>query len=149
MLEQLVSLFLPKNLFNYFELIGITEQEIPGQKRGILLIELDENNLLPEGYSKDFYESKGFYSSAKIQDFPIRGKEVYLILRPRRWRSKEGKEDIKNDYSFVAEGTKITQELSDFLKELIESREDTISNIAYYHKIKAKKLRVHYKEKTL
>jgi hypothetical protein len=39
-----------------------------------------------------------------------------LILRRRRWCSKEGNEDIKNDYSFVAEGSKITHELSDFLK---------------------------------
>jgi hypothetical protein len=34
-----------------------------------------------------------------------------------------------------------------FVAIIIESREDKISNIAYYQKIKAEKLRVHYKKK--
>ncbi len=42
MFAELVSLFLPKNLLNYFELTRVTEQEVPNQKSEILLIELDE-----------------------------------------------------------------------------------------------------------
>ena len=63
------------------------------------------------------YESKGFYDRAMIQDFPIRGKAVYLCIKRRRWRNKFNKSiEIKSDYSFITEGSKLTIELSDFLK---------------------------------
>ena len=38
MLAQLVSLFLPKNVLHYFELIGVTEQEISGGEKGVLCL---------------------------------------------------------------------------------------------------------------
>lgn len=79
---------------------------------------LDENNSLPDGYSESEYESKGFYKRVAIQDFPIRGKTVYLFIKRRRWRKKGGKfQEIKSDYTFIAEGSKLTDELSAFLKD--------------------------------
>jgi hypothetical protein len=79
---------------------------------------LEEKNFLPPGYSNDCYESKGFSSSSRVQDFPIRGKAVYLIIKKRRWRDKATKKEIiQNDYSFIAEGSKLTSELSAFLKD--------------------------------
>lgn len=77
---------------------------------------MEEQNKLPTGYSTSEYESKGFSSQSMIQDFPIRGKAVYLLIKRRRWRHKETKKEITSDYSFIAEGSKITKELSDFLK---------------------------------
>lgn len=71
---------------------------------------------MPKGYKATDYESNGFYPSKTIQDFPIRGKAFYLTIKRRRWRHKETKKEIKSDYSFIAEGSKLTQELSDFLK---------------------------------
>ncbi len=84
----------------------------------ILLFLLFGKNQLPIGYNADEYESKGFYISSKVQDFPIRGKAVYLQFKRRRWRHKIRKNEIiQNDYSFIAEGSKLTKELSDFLKD--------------------------------
>jgi hypothetical protein len=78
---------------------------------------LEEKNQLPSGYDSTLYESKGFYEDKTIQDFPIRGKAVYLVVRRRRWRLKsDPKSIIQNDYSFIAEGVKLTQEVADFLK---------------------------------
>ena len=80
-------------------------------------IDLEEINQIAEGYDSSQYESKGFTPAVLIQDFPIRGKAVYLLIRRRRWRNKKDKNEIiQNDYSIVAEGSKITKELSDFLK---------------------------------
>jgi len=79
-------------------------------------IYLLEKNVLPIGYSNLEYESKGFYLDKTIQDFPIRGRAVYLIIKRRRWRHKQSGIIIKSDYSFIAEGSKITEELSAFLK---------------------------------
>jgi hypothetical protein len=81
-------------------------------------ISLEENNVIPRHYAAGNYESKGFYTEVTIQDFPIRGKAVYLLIKRRRWRYKNNLKDIiRNDYSFIAEGSKLTKELADFLKE--------------------------------
>lgn len=73
--------------------------------------------MIPNGYDSALYESKGFYPLTVIQDFPIRGKAVYLAIKRRRWRHKVRKNEIiHNDYSIIADGSRLTQELSDFLK---------------------------------
>jgi hypothetical protein len=79
-------------------------------------ISFEEKNELPTGCSKSDYESKGFMESKLIQDFPLRGKGVYLRIKVRRWRDKQTGLIIKRDFSFLADGSKFTQELSDFLK---------------------------------
>jgi len=81
------------------------------------VIEFEEKNDLPPGYSNLEYESKGFMESKLIQDFPLRGKAVYLRVKKRRWRHKKNGKIIKRDFSFIADGSKFTQELSDFLKD--------------------------------
>lgn len=81
------------------------------------LIDFEEKNELPTGYSSIDYESKGFMESKLIQDFPLRGKAVFFRIKKRRWRHKKTAEIIKRDFSFIAVGSKFTQELSDFLKD--------------------------------
>jgi hypothetical protein len=81
------------------------------------LIDFDEKNEIPNGYSALSYESKGFTSACMVQDFPIRGKGVYLRIRKRRWRNKQTGAIIQRDFSFIADGSKFTHELSDFLKD--------------------------------
>jgi hypothetical protein len=81
------------------------------------LIDFEEKNELPNGYSALEYESKGFMEGKLIQDFPIRGRAVFLRISKRRWRHKQTGAIIKRDFSFIADGSKFTQELSDFLKD--------------------------------
>lgn len=81
------------------------------------LLDFEEINEVPNGYLAEDYESKGFMESAIIQDFPLRGKGVYLRIKKRRWRHKQTKQIIKRDFSFIADGSKFTQDLSDFLKD--------------------------------
>ncbi len=116
MLEELIDLFLPESLLDHFDVEQIQELGDVSHKRMIYHIHLTEKNHLPDGYLKAHYESKGFYKPKTIQDFPIRSKAVYLVIKRRRWRNKITKEEIKSDYSFIAEGSKLTKELSDFLK---------------------------------
>jgi len=87
------------------------------RKEDYWLIEFEEKNELPNGYSTTEYESKGFIGSKLIQDFPLRGKAVFLRVKKRRWRHKQTGAVIKRDFSFIAEGSKFTKELSDFLKD--------------------------------
>lgn len=114
-IEILASLFLPSGLLERFELIRVEELENTKSKKREYHIWLDEKNDLPS--SIENYESKGFYPAKVVQDFPIRGKAVFLHIRRRRWRDKAGlKPDIKSDYSFIAKGVKLTEELAAFLK---------------------------------
>ena len=117
MKKELLGYFLPEGLLKYFTITSVDELGEISTKRMVLQIELEEINTLPTGYDPAIYESKGFYPIKVIQDFPIRGKAVYLAIKRRRWRNKERKNEvIHNDYSLVADGSKLTQELSDFLK---------------------------------
>jgi transposase len=58
---------------------------------------------------------KVFFEEIKVQDFPIRGKGVYLFIRRRRWVDKEGKIYQRN-WELVAQGTRMTKEFAAFLK---------------------------------
>lgn len=116
-MQDILSLFLPESLLHHFDIVKTEELCEISHKRHIYHIHLTEKNNLPSGYSHLDYESKGFYNAKTIQDFPIRGKAVYLVIRRRRWRHKESQTVIKSDYSFISEGSKLTQELSDFLKD--------------------------------
>ncbi|MEG1699934.1 MAG: transposase family protein, partial [Alistipes sp.] len=71
-----LHLLLPKELFNYFELIDsqVGEHDIH--------LFLDEKSIPPQG---GHYHSAGFTEQRIINDFPIRGKAVFLHIRRRKW----------------------------------------------------------------
>jgi transposase len=120
--QELIKWMLPAGLLEHFEVEKIVESTRPGHEhemlRKVLTIHLVEKNILPAGFSAEEYESKGFTDERKIADFPIRGKAVYLSIRRRRWRHKQDKNKvIQNDLSFIADGTRMTEELAAFLKD--------------------------------
>ncbi len=108
--------FFPRLLLDHFTIVAFKELCDISTKEVFFEIHMNEVNRLPSTYNSLDYESKGFFSTTKIQDFPIRGKAVYLSIKRRRWRDKLTKKQIVNDYSFISEGARLTQELSDFLK---------------------------------
>lgn len=115
--SELIGYFLPEKLLEFFKIERFEELGEVTTRKMCFYIYLEERNVIPMGYESSMYESKGFYPATTVQDFPIRGKSVYLIIKRRRWRYKERKNEvISNDYSLIAEGSKFTKELSDFLK---------------------------------
>ena len=115
--KALIGYFLPEGLLEHFKITNVEELGEVSTKRMVIQVELEEINTIPKCYDSSLYESKGFYPITIVQDFPIRGKAVYLAIKRRRWRHKEHKNEIiHNDYTLIAEGSRITQELSDFLK---------------------------------
>ena len=115
--ESLYEAFFPSDLIKHFSITGIEELGEVQYKRTCLYIYIEEKNILPSGYALTEYESKGFFEPKQIQDFPIRGKAVYLIIKRRRWRSKlDAQQTISSDCSFIADGAKLTEDLSAFLK---------------------------------
>jgi hypothetical protein len=116
--KEILSSFLPTGLLEHFCITDFKELGHIATKTDSYYLFLEEKNQLPSGYDSSKYESKGFYEEKTVQDFPIRGKAVYLVVKRRRWRLKQDpKSIIQNDYSFIAEGVKLTQEVADFLKD--------------------------------
>ena len=114
--QDLISHFLPEGLLSHFTITSVFTLGEVATKKLFFAITLEENNLILGDIDGSLYESKGF-TEVTVQDFPIRGKAVYLKIRRRRWRLKaDPKQVIRNDFSFVAEGAGFTRELSDFLK---------------------------------
>jgi hypothetical protein len=114
---DLLNSILPEGLLDHFDIVDFKDLGDISTKKDCFFIYLDEKNVLPSLYRTEDYESKGFNNQTIVQDFPLRGKAVYLVIRTRRWRKKTDKsQEVKNDYSFIAEGSKLTVELSDFLK---------------------------------
>jgi hypothetical protein len=107
----------PSELTKYFTISSFQILGSVPLKKEYWLIDFDEINELPTGFSETEYESKGFMEGKIVQDFPLRGRGVYLRIRKRRWRHKQTDLIIKRDFSFLAAGSKFTQELSDFLKD--------------------------------
>jgi hypothetical protein len=114
--SSIFRLLLPDGMLEYFCITEIKELCRLSDKKTFYELHIEENNVLHSGYDASQYESKGF-TEITIQDFPLRGKDVFLVIRRRRWRNKNNPSEIvKNDYSFIAEGSRLTRELADFLK---------------------------------
>ena len=77
--HSLLNLVLPKGILDYFTVSNIeqTEENVN--------IYLSEKNIVPQEYIKDKLVSKGFFDEIRIQDFPLRGKDVFLLIKRRRW----------------------------------------------------------------
>jgi hypothetical protein len=86
-------LLLPEGTLDYFDLVDVKESV------NEVVIYLEEKNIVPEKYTDQDIESKGFYDPVIVQDFPLRGKKVFLNIRRRRWlkpRNEESAGKIKS-----------------------------------------------------
>lgn len=107
----LLKLILPEAIEEYFEL---TETKKDGD---IIHLYLKELNKTPAEYSTNKLTSKGFFEEVTIQDFPIRGFKVFLHLTRRRWLNEDTGKVVFRNWELVAQGTRITKDFADFLKE--------------------------------
>ena len=64
-------LLLPEGTLDYFDLVDVKESV------NEVVIYLEEKNIVPEKYTDQDTESKGFYDPVIVQDFPLRGKMVF------------------------------------------------------------------------
>lgn len=108
----LVELLLPEFILQHFELKGVRKDE------GILHLDLEEVNALPEELSTEKLLSKGFFPVITVQDFPIRGYKVFMHIKRRRWLQESTGKVVYRDWTIVATGTRITSEFAAFLKEI-------------------------------
>jgi hypothetical protein len=114
--EEALRYIFPSELVEYFDIVSIQELGNVKAKEDYYEVIFEEKAVIPERVNASEYESKGFFSKI-VQDFPLRGRAVFLEIKRRRWRHKQTGAEISRDFSFLAEGSKFTKELADFLKE--------------------------------
>jgi len=111
-MQDILTAFFPSGLLEYFEVLSYDLKE------GYYVFELQEKNIVPDGYQREFIESKGFYQGGTITDFPLRGKRCEYKVRRRKWLDKLTGKVIHRDWNIIAKGTRITEEFASFLKGL-------------------------------
>jgi len=107
---SLLKLILPTLLVEYFALVN---QEESKESIHLYFEELNDTSFIQDNVK---VHSKGFYNESTVQDFPIRGKSVYLHIKRRKWMDIETKEIMFRDWDIVAKGTRMTSEFATFLK---------------------------------
>lgn len=109
---DVLKLILPELLVDYFDLVKHETHS------DVLHLYFEEKNSIPKEESKGILIAHGFHKELTIQDFPLRGKVVYLHIKRRRWLDKNSKEIVQRDWNLVAQGTRMTVEFAAFLKAL-------------------------------
>ena len=89
----LLKFMLPDFLIENFEIVSATNSEEN------LHMYFEEKAKPPKEFDAVEFVSKGFLDEIIIQDFPLRGKFVYLHIKRRRWTNKTTGEIIKRDCS--------------------------------------------------
>ncbi|MHC8950628.1 ISAon1 family transposase N-terminal region protein [Sphingobacterium hungaricum] len=110
--KALMPLIIPEGVSDYFEMTHYSKDD----RR--LDIFLEELNITPEEYQGQKLVSKGFFDPITLQDFPIRGLQVYLHVKRRRWLNLDIDKAVYRNWELVAKGTRITQDFAAFLKEI-------------------------------
>jgi hypothetical protein len=109
---ELLKLFLPELLVEHFE---ITQTKTVSET---LHLYFEEKNQPPVEHSSKMLVSKGFHEEITVQDFPLRGKHVFLHIKRRRWTDKDTNGIVQRDWNLVAKGSRLTEEFAVFLKEI-------------------------------
>lgn len=117
--EELVGLLLPEGILEYFEYIGYERKSREEVKPcGEITIILEEKNVvpkLPEAYRDKKIRQKGF-KEISIDDFPVRGKKVKLLLRRRVWQIEGSQEVFKKEIVATYPGTKLEKGFAIFFE---------------------------------
>lgn len=109
---ELLKLFLPEILVDHFDLKSSkTEGET-------LHLYFEEQNKPPVEHTSKVLISKGFHDEITVQDFPLRGKKVFLHIKRRRWTEKQTNLIVQRDWNLVSKGSRMTEEFAAFLKEI-------------------------------
>lgn len=109
---DLLKLLLPELLVTHFNL---TNHQI---KQGDLHLFFKEKKDTPKEETRRILIAHGFHKEISVQDFPLRGKNVFLHIKRRRWLDKNSKQIVQRDWDLIAQGTRMTVEFAAFLKVL-------------------------------
>jgi hypothetical protein len=110
--KELLSLLLPELLVNHFEITAFKTENKD------IHISFIENKTTPKEETNRILVGNGFHDELTIQDFPLRGKTVFLHIKRRRWRDKQTGESVHRNWDLVAQGSRMTIDFAALLKAI-------------------------------
>jgi hypothetical protein len=120
--SEMIWMCLPQGLEELFEIVRFERTE---QAYDIWLDEKKERS--EEDRRNPNIVAKGYTEYAVIQDFPLRGRPVYLHMRKNKWWNKLTGEIFSYNLELPNEdGTRLSAEFVAFLKD--EGRDDSSVN---------------------
>ena len=105
----LAECLLPAHMLDWFDL-----KNVRVEKKGdtqVIHLYLDENEQKPD--EREDLRPNGFTRESVFHDFPIRGQEVLLRVRRRRWLDADG-HNVMTECNLIQESTLCSTELADF-----------------------------------
>ncbi len=108
---DLLKLALPSDLVEHFDLVKSTGQN------EVLHLYFEERNTFIKGKESIRLTPYGLHEEFTIQDFPLRGKIVYLHVRRRTWINKSTQEIVQRNFNLAGKGSFMTKEFANFLKQ--------------------------------
>ena len=110
---QAFWMFLPEGLEELFELSKIEKTD---KAYDVWLDEKKERS--EEDARNPNIVARGYTDYVTIQDFPMRGRPMYLHLRKNKWWNKETNEIFSYNLELPnSEGTRLSEEFVSFLKD--------------------------------
>ena len=121
--ETLAKCLLPEHMLEWFELTNVEVK--PKEKKStrdkqpddipvnVIRLYLDENELTPD--NREDLRPNGFTPAKTFHDFPIRGQEVLLHVRRRRWLDAAN-HNVMSEFDFIQESTRCSKELAEYAK---------------------------------
>lgn len=120
-----IELFAPQEILQDFDFEKLVDEN--GIYR-IYMVEKNDADHIPAELKKEVNGDlsnivlDGYTNYFELQTFPAMGKEVFLYLKRRRWKVKQGqrqeRKSYTNSYPFSEKGMKATKAFGDFLKEI-------------------------------
>ena len=112
----LIQFLLPEFILENFELTSIDRPD------GVFHVYIEEKNA--DDPERKNLRSKGFFPTITVQDFPIRGHQVFLHIKRRRWLNTQSGKVVYRDWTQVGKGTRMTSEFAAFLKDISRYQPD-------------------------
>ncbi|NNC45334.1 MAG: hypothetical protein HKN99_05570 [Winogradskyella sp.] len=113
---ELLQLLVPDEILDHFEYEKL--ETISNVIRIHLIEKYDPNHYPKALIGKGERQLNGFMNPLELQTFPTQGKEVFLVLKRRRWKIKGGHQTYYNTYDLHEPGMKATKEFGAFLKAI-------------------------------
>jgi len=118
-IKEIAELILPEGILEYFDYTGYEKKSREEVKPyGEFTIILEEKNVvpkIPEEYRDRKIRQKGF-KEIRVDDFPIQGRKVKLLLKRRVWQIEGTEEIFRKEIMTTYPGTKLEKEFAAFLK---------------------------------
>ena len=115
-MRDLIDLIVPSEITAHFVFESYEEVS------GVYVIHMTEKDDVSHIHKELLHDGKavldGYMNPIDLQTYPLKGKEVFIRLRRRRWKKKGTSKGYSNTYQFNESGIKATREFGAFLKEI-------------------------------